>query len=80
MSQITVNVPESILNKVRELAAKDQVTLDHFVSLALAEKTAVLLTADYLVKLAEQGSVEHFRQALSQVPDVEPDPSDRIEA
>ena len=79
MSQITVRVPDSILRKARELAGQDQISLDQFISLAMAEKVSVLLTADYLEERAKRGSMERFREILARVPAVEPDPDDRIE-
>ncbi len=77
MTQITVSVPDSILQQVEELAREDQVSVDQFVALALAEKVSVLLTSGYLERRAANGDLTRYRELLSKVPDVEPDPEDR---
>ena len=79
MSQITINVPDSLIRQARELAGKDRITLDQFVALAMAEKVSVLLGKDYLEERANRGSPERFREILAKVPCAEPDPVDRID-
>lgn len=79
MSQITVKIPDWVVRQAQELAEKEDVPLDQFVALAMAEKVSSLLTVDYLMRRGERGSIEQFRELLARVPDVEPDPSDRLE-
>lgn len=74
-----ITIPESLLKQVRELADKEGVTLEQFISSAMAEKAAAWMTVEYLEQRAANGSRERFLQALSKVPDAEPDEQDRIE-
>jgi hypothetical protein len=74
-----VAVPESLLKQVRELSEKEGITIDQFVSSAIAEKASAWTTIEYLKERARRGSREKFLQALSKVPKVEPDEADRIE-
>lgn len=74
-----ITIPESLLKQVRELADKEGVTLEQFISSAMAEKAAAWMTVEYLERRAANGSRERFLQALSKVPDAEPDEQDRIE-
>ena len=74
-----VAVPESLLKQVRELSEKEGITVDQFVSSAIAEKAAAWTTIEYLKERAKRGSREKFLQALSKVPKVEPDENDRID-
>lgn len=74
-----VAVPESLLRQVRELAAREGITLEQFISSAMAEKAAAWTTIEYLERRAAQGNKQRFLQALSKVPDVEPDEQDRLE-
>lgn len=74
-----VKVPESLLKQVRKLSEKEGITVDQFVSSAIAEKASAWETIEYLKERAERGSREKFLQALSKVPKVEPDEEDRID-
>lgn len=74
-----VSVPESLLKKVRELSEREGITVDQFVSSAIAEKASAWATVEYLKERAKRGSREKFLQALSKVPKVEPDEADRLE-
>lgn len=73
-----ITIPESLLKQVRELAEKEGVTLEQFISSAMAEKAAAWMTVEYLEQRATNGSREKFLQALSKVPNDEPDEHDRI--
>jgi hypothetical protein len=72
-------VPESLLRQVRQLAEKEGVTIEQFISSAMAEKAAAWMTVEYLEQRAARSSEERFRRALSKVPKVEPDEQDRLE-
>jgi len=74
-----VAIPESLLKKVRELAEKEGITIDQFVSSAIAEKAAAWITVDYLKQRAKRGSREKFLKALGKVPKVAPDEEDRLD-
>lgn len=71
-------VPDSLLKQVRELAEKEGVTLEQFISSAMAEKAAAWMTVEYLEQRAVRGSRQKFLHALSKIPDVEPDEKDRL--
>lgn len=78
MTAINVNLPDSVLKKAGELAAKDGVSLDQFVSTAVAEKLSGWLTEDDLNRRAQRASREKFDAALGQVPNVPPDANDKL--
>jgi hypothetical protein len=74
-----ITIPDSLLKQVRELAEKEGVTLEQFISSAMAEKAAAWMTARYREERAARGSRQKFLQALSKVTDTEPEDQDRIE-
>ncbi|NOT61079.1 MAG: toxin-antitoxin system HicB family antitoxin [Acidobacteria bacterium] len=78
MTNLNVIVPDSIYQQVATLAHNDQVTLDQFVSTALAEKVSALLTEDYLAQRAARADREKFLAVMAKVPDVEPEEFDRL--
>ena len=74
-----VAVPESLLKQVRELAEREGITVEQFVSSAVAEKAAAWTTLEYIKQRAARGSREKFERVLSRVPDVEPEEHDRLD-
>jgi hypothetical protein len=78
MSTVNVSIPDSIRRRAETLAHDDGVSLDQFLSTALAEKIAVLDADTYIRQRAARGSREKFERVLAKVPDVEPEGHDRL--
>ena len=78
MSALSLRLPESLHKRVRELAAREGISINQFVATAVAEKMSALLTEDYLEERARRGRREQYRAALAEVPDVEPEDYDRL--
>lgn len=79
MSTLTIEIPESLKNRIEALAAKEGYSVSQFLASAAGEKLAVLMTADYLRQEAQAGRREDFDRYLSAVPDVAPAENDRID-
>jgi hypothetical protein len=79
MSALSIRLPNSLHDRVRDLAAREGISINQLVATALAEKMSALMTADYLETRARRGSRARFLAALARVADVEPDPWDRLE-
>ena len=77
MSTISLRLPNSLHERVRHLSKKDQVSINQFVSTAVAEKISALEAEEYLAQRAKRGSRKKFDAALARVPDVEPPGYDR---
>ncbi len=78
MSAISLRLPESLHKRVRELAKQEDVSINQFITTALAEKLAVLMTIEYLEERGKRGSRRKFRRALSKVRDRKPDTADGL--
>ncbi len=78
MSAISLRLPDSLHKKVKELAKRDNVSINQFINSALAEKVSAFLTETYLEERAKRGSREKFKEALSKVADVEPVEGDKL--
>jgi hypothetical protein len=78
MSTISLRLPDSLHQKARELAEKENVSINQLITLALAEKISALMTEDYFAARAKRGSRKKFERAMANVPDVEPDEQDRL--
>ena len=78
MSAISLRLPQSLHKRVRELAKQEDVSINQFITTALAEKLAVLMTIEYLEERGKRGSRRKFRRAISKVRDRKPDAADRL--
>ena len=78
MGTISLRLPDSLHKRVRELAQREQVSINQFIATALAEKMSALLTGEYLRERAKRGSRRKFNRALAKVRDVKPDEADPI--
>ena len=76
MSALSLRLPESLHRKVRELAEREDISINQFIATAVAEKMSALLTVEYLEERASRGSRAHFRAILRRVPDVPANPGD----
>ena len=79
MSNLSLRLPDSLHGKVRELAARDAISINQFIATAVAEKTAALLTAEYIAARAKRGDRSAFDRILARVPQVPPLPGDELE-
>ena len=70
MTALTVRLPNSVHAKIRELAARDEISFNQFIASAAAEKLASILTLDYLRQEAANGRRQDFERYLNAVPDV----------
>lgn len=78
MSVLSLRLPKSIHNQLRQCAEREGTSINQLVNSAVAEKLAALLTEDYLAARARRGSRRKFDAALRTAPDVEPAPHDRL--
>ena len=78
MSAISVRLPDSLHKKVKEVAQRDNVSINQMITLAVAEKLSALETEDYLEKRARKASKARFQKALKKISSRSPENSDRI--
>jgi len=78
MSTMSLRLPESLHQKVRELADREGISINQLVTTALAEKISALLTEEYLAARAARGSRRKFDEILSKVSDAEPEAGDEL--
>jgi hypothetical protein len=78
MSALSLRLPDSIHRHIREIAKKEGVSINQFISSAVSEKISALLTEDYLKSRAKKARKKDFRSILNKVPDREPLPGDEL--
>jgi hypothetical protein len=78
MSIIEIEIPDSLQKSLHDLASRDGISIDQFISTAIAEKLSALMTENYLKEKAKRGSRAKYEAILAKVPDVKPEPYDII--
>ena len=78
MSTISLRLPNSLHKHVRELAKRENISINQFIATALAEKMSALLTGEYLAERARRGSRTKFDRVLRKVRDAEADERDSL--
>jgi predicted transcriptional regulator len=76
MSTLSLRIPDSTHNRLKDWAQKDKLSINQFISTAVAEKLAALETLNYLSERAQKGSKTKFEAALARVPHGEVLPQD----
>ena len=78
MSTLSLRIPHSLHEQIRNLAKREGISINQFVASAAAEKMTALLTEEYIEARAKKGSVKKFKKVLKKVPNSEPEHYDRI--
>ncbi|MFI5247737.1 MAG: toxin-antitoxin system HicB family antitoxin [Nitrospirales bacterium] len=78
MSTISLRLPASLHKSVRELAKREDVSINQLITTALAEKLSALMTVDYLEERAKRGRRRKFERAMAKVRAVEPEERDQL--
>jgi len=78
MSTMTVRLPESLHDQLKELAKAEGISINQFLVVAAAEKMSAPKTVEYLETEAKLASRKDFESVLNKVPDVQADEADRL--
>jgi hypothetical protein len=78
MSIVQVQIPDSLQKSLCDLASRDGISIDQFISTAIAEKLSALMTENYLIERAKRGNRTKYEAILAKVPDLEPEAYDKI--
>lgn len=77
MTTLSVRLPESLHKGIQDAARREGISINQFITVAVAEKLSALLTEEYIQARAAHGSRDAYEAALAQVPNVEADEYDR---
>ena len=79
MIAVNIKLPDSLVAKMEELSKKDGITLDYFVSLAVAEKYHLGFQKVYIQEQAKRAN-KKISQCLKLIPNREPHVYDQVVA
>ena len=78
MSALTVELPDGLAEKARQVAAAKNLTMDALVAIALAQSLSRLVVDPYLEERAARSTGKGLEEFLTQAPDTEPPRDDRL--
>lgn len=78
MSNLNIQLPDSLYKRLQGLAEQDGISVDQFIALAVAEKISALTTENYLQERANRGDRTKYEAVLAKVADVEPEQYDSL--
>ena len=78
MSTMTVRLPESLHDQLKNLAIAEGVSINRSLVVAVAEKMFALKTVEFLETEGRLGARKSFERVLRKVPDAELDTADRF--
>jgi len=72
MSTLSLRLPSSIHQHIREIAKNEGVSINQFVSSAVSEKISAIMTEDYLKSRAKRAKKSDLKKILDNVPKRKP--------
>ena len=78
MGALSLRLPESIHRHIREIAKREGVSINQFISSAVSEKVSAILTEEYIQARAEKANPDKARRVLAGVSDKEPLAGDEL--
>ena len=78
MSALTLRLPNSIHRHIKEIAQQEGVSINQFISSAVAEKISAIMTEDYLKMRAKRARRAELVTILDNVPHRKPIPGDEL--
>ena len=78
MSALSLRLTNSIHRHIKEIASQEGVSINQFISSAVAEKISAISTENYLVQRAQRANRKAFRKILDNVPNRTPLAGDEL--
>lgn len=78
MNALNIVLPNSVQRRIQDIAAKEGVSINQFISSAVSEKISAIMTEDYLSQRAKKADRHKFREILNNVPNRQPLAGDEL--
>lgn len=78
MSALNLRLPDSVHRHIRDIAKRDGVSINLFITSAVSEKISALTTESYIAKRASKARDGAFGKVLDHVPDRKPVAGDEL--
>ena len=78
MTTLEVTMPDEIQRTALEVARNQHISIDELLVSALMEKLSAVVPDRVLEDRAQRGNRHDFDRFMEQVPDIQPEPQDRL--
>ena len=78
MSALSLRLPDSIHRHIKEIARREGVSINQFISSAVSEKVSAIMTEEYLQERAKRAQKGTMRKVLTEVQDRPPLAGDEL--
>lgn len=78
MSTINLRLPDSLHRTLRDLAERDNISINQLITAAVAEKVSALATKSYLKERAKRANKRDFKKVIGKVAKRPPQPGDKL--
>lgn len=78
MSTLSLRLPDSIHRHIKDIAKREGVSINQFISSAVSEKISAIMTEEYLATRARRAEKGALKKVLDKVPDRKPLPGDEL--
>jgi uncharacterized protein (DUF1778 family) len=78
MSTVTLRLPQSLRNHIKDIARHEGVSINQFVSTAVSEKISAIMTEEYIENRAKKATKDGLKKVLDRVPRRKPLSGDEI--
>ena len=78
MSTLSLRLPESLHKHLKTLVKQEGISINQFITTAVAEKMSAINTQEYLSQRAARGNKKDFEEVLAKVPDTSPSREDDL--
>jgi len=79
MTKIESRIPDALFAQAKQLAERENISLDQLITIALTAQVPAGMTKDYLGSRAARGSWEKAREVLAKAPDTQPPARDALD-
>jgi hypothetical protein len=78
MSVLSIRLPDSLHQAIKQLAIEDHTSINQFVIMAVSERISALTLAKRIERDANLVSPKDFKSVLKKVPNIKPEPKDQL--
>jgi uncharacterized protein (DUF1778 family) len=78
MSALSLRLPDSIHRYIKEIAKREGVSINQFISSAVSEKISAIMTDELLSERAQKAKKGSLKKVLDRVPNRPPIPGDEL--
>lgn len=79
MTKIESRIPDALFAQAKQLAERENISLDQLVTIALTAQVSAWMTQDYLETRAARGDWQRAREVLAKAPDTQPPAHDALD-